>query len=67
MPPLRLFPAVAALAALIPLTSAPATEPKPPKGFTALFNGKDLSGWHGWAIHKKGASPDDVAKLTPGT
>ncbi len=22
-------------------------EPKPPEGFTALFNGKDLSGWHG--------------------
>jgi hypothetical protein len=22
-------------------------EPKPPKGFTALFNGRDLSGWHG--------------------
>jgi hypothetical protein len=21
--------------------------PKPPEGFTALFNGKDLSGWHG--------------------
>ncbi len=24
-----------------------ADEPKPPKGFTALFNGKDLTGWHG--------------------
>src|SRR5262249_14319652 len=22
-------------------------EPKPPKGFTALFNGRDLAGWHG--------------------
>lgn len=22
-------------------------EPKPPEGFTALFNGKNLSGWHG--------------------
>src|SRR6185503_5300816 len=21
----------------------------PPKGFTALFNGKDLSGWYGWS------------------
>ena len=31
----------------------------PPKGFTALFNGKDLSGWHGWAIHAKGAGPYD--------
>src|SRR5580704_15685532 len=24
-----------------------AADPEPPKGFTALFNGKDLSGWHG--------------------
>src|SRR2546421_7075798 len=30
----------------IPLPSIEA-EPKPPSGFTALFNGKDLSGWHG--------------------
>jgi hypothetical protein len=36
------------VAALL-FTAAPANaeEPKPPKGFTALFNGKDLSGWHG--------------------
>src|SRR5216683_1587450 len=26
---------------------ARADEPKLPKGFTALFNSKDLSGWHG--------------------
>src|SRR2546429_5239318 len=26
---------------------ADADEPKPPQGFTALFNGKDLAGWHG--------------------
>src|SRR5207302_205778 len=24
-----------------------AADPQPPKGFTSLFNGKDLSGWHG--------------------
>jgi hypothetical protein len=36
----------------------------PPAGFTALFNGKDLTGWHGWAIHSKGASPVDVAKAS---
>ncbi len=24
-----------------------ADEPRPPKGFVALFNGKDLAGWHG--------------------
>jgi hypothetical protein len=28
---------------------------EPPKGFTHLFNEKDMSGWHGWAIHEKGA------------
>lgn len=49
---------------LAPAADPPAA-PKPPAGFTALFNGKDLSGWHGWAIHAKGASPDDVAKLSP--
>jgi hypothetical protein len=39
---------------LIPLAAflavavrAPAADPQPPKGFTALFSGKDLSGWHG--------------------
>jgi hypothetical protein len=26
---------------------AAAADPQPPKGFAALFNGKDLSGWHG--------------------
>jgi hypothetical protein len=36
---------------------------EPPKGFTPLFNGEDTRGWHGWAIHEKGASPDDLAKL----
>ncbi|MDF1859458.1 MAG: DUF1080 domain-containing protein [Verrucomicrobiales bacterium] len=33
-----------------------AEEVKPPKGFRALFNGKDLSGWHG-------LNPHSVAKL----
>ncbi|MEZ6141230.1 MAG: DUF1080 domain-containing protein [Zavarzinella sp.] len=36
-----------------------------PKGFTPLFNGKDLTGWHGWAIHAKGANPYDIAKADP--
>lgn len=27
--------------------AARAAAPQPPKGFTVLFNGKDLSGWHG--------------------
>ncbi len=28
---------------------ASAQQPTPPEGFTALFNGKDLSGWYGWS------------------
>jgi len=37
-----------ALAAVLatPLAT-PAATPQPPKGFVALFNGKDLAGWHG--------------------
>lgn len=29
-----------------------ADEPKPPNGFRAIFNGTDLSGWHGLNPHK---------------
>ncbi len=36
--------------------SANAAEPKPPEGFRALFNGQDLTGWHG-------LNPHSVAKL----
>ncbi len=54
------------LALLISLVFAiPVAAAEPPKGFTPLFNEKDLDGWHGWAIHEKGAAPADVAKLTP--
>jgi hypothetical protein len=35
--------------------------PKPPKGFTALFNGKDLSGWRG---RQQDYSPYAEAKLS---
>lgn len=44
---------------------ASAADPTPPKGFTALFNGKDFTNFKGWSIHEKGASPVDLAKLTP--
>lgn len=50
------------LTSLIMLTSM-ASAGDPPKGFTALFNGKDLTGWHGWAIHEKNANPEQFAKL----
>ena len=36
------------VSALLVLTShGQAAETQPPQGFTALFNGKDLAGWHG--------------------
>ncbi len=38
---------VAALAALSTTTAPAAEQNQPPKGFTALFNGKDLKGWRG--------------------
>ena len=46
--PFRLALAAAAaslLSAVVPAADPPA--PKPPEGFTALFNGKDLTGWQG--------------------
>ena len=36
---------------------------QPPEGFTAIFNGKDLTGWKGLA--GKGGSPENRAKMTP--
>ena len=45
--------------------TASAAEAKAPAGFTPLFNGSDLAGWHGWAIHAKGGSPDELSKLDP--
>ncbi len=56
----RLLLSCLALAVAAPLNAA-----DPPKGFTAVFNGKDLTGWHGWAIHEKGGSPFDLAALPP--
>src|SRR4051795_1757710 len=41
---------------LVISTSLPAADPAPPEGFRALFNGKDLAGWHG-------LNPHDGAKL----
>ena len=45
--------------------TAPAADPSPPPGFAALFNGRDFTGWHGWAIHGKGGNPLEFAKLSP--
>jgi hypothetical protein len=41
---MRLIPATLSL---LLASAALAAEPTPPKGFTPIFNGKDLSGWHG--------------------
>ncbi len=49
---------------LFGVTIGRAADPKPPAGFKAIFNGKDLSGWHGWAIHEEGAGPFDMSKLS---
>ena len=58
--PMRYLLSLVALAVTFPLFAA-----DPPKGFTPLFDGKSLAGWHGWAIHAKGAAPADLAKLEP--
>ncbi|MGI8979977.1 MAG: 3-keto-disaccharide hydrolase [Pirellulaceae bacterium] len=59
---LLLLPAV--LLSLFALVSAATAEEKaqnkPPEGFTALFNGKDLSGWKGLV-----GNPKSRAKMTP--
>jgi len=43
------FSLVLALMGLAP--DARSEEPKPPPGFRAIFNGKDLAGWHGLNPH----------------
>jgi len=53
------------VAVILALMASPLVAADPPKGLTPLFNGKDLAGWHGWAVHAKGASPTDLAKLSP--
>ena len=43
-----------AIVSLLSTAPAPAAEPVPPAGFRALFNGKDLTGWHGLNPHSVG-------------
>jgi len=40
-----------ALLSLATLSTLHAAAPSPPSGFRALFNGRDLAGWHGWNPH----------------
>lgn len=53
--PVSLAVAAGLLAAVLPASRA-ADEPKPPPGFTALFNGKDLTGWKGHTTMKERAT-----------
>lgn len=54
-----------ACAAVGVVLAAQATIPAPPAGFTALFNGKDLSGWRGRPGGGGVFSPYVEAKFTP--
>lgn len=51
----QIIPALLAvsLTASIGFAQEKSTAPNPPKGFTALFNGKDLSGWKGLVANPK--------------
>jgi len=55
---------VFSLVLLLPV-AAQAADTQPPQGFTALFNGKDLAGWHGmphYDPYKLAALPDEERK-----
>jgi hypothetical protein len=52
------FLAALSIAASIPVASA---QNAAPPGFTALFNGKDLSGWFGWGTK----DPRELLAMTP--
>ena len=58
------IPSIAALAATALLGLSPLLEASsPPEGFTALFNGTDLSGWHGNNPHDTAKAKDAAASL----
>lgn len=51
---------------LLQPTIAGADDPQPPEGFHAIFNGKDLSGWHGLNPHSSAqlVGEEKAANLT---
>ncbi len=55
--PIHVLAAMALLVAGTPTPAVSADPSAPPEGFRALFNGRDLAGWHGW-------NPHTSAKLT---
>ena len=42
-------------------TTKPPQNNAPPQGFVSLFNGKDLTGWYGWATQ----DPNDFKNMAP--
>ena len=56
-----LLAAFAALSGLALCGSAAAEDNVPPAGFTALFDGKKISGWYGWGTR----DPKDLIAMTP--
>jgi hypothetical protein len=44
---MRYTPLIAFVSLLFIVPAVSAEDPKPPRGFVALFNGKDLTAWHG--------------------
>lgn len=60
--PLALFCSVAIGSWLCsPASPVQAQSVSPPEGFTALFNGSDLSGWYGWGTR----DPQELWDMTP--
>ena len=58
----RVVVVAVAVACSASLAAAPQSQKKAPRGFTSLFNGKDLSGWRG---RQPNYNPAEEAKLTP--
>ena len=56
----RVATCVAVLVASCVVVQARAEENVPPEGFTALFNGKDISGFYGWGTR----DPRDLTNMT---
>ena len=55
---------IAAATSALAAGPAPAQSGQPPSVFVAAFNGRDLDGWYGWAIHDKAGDPKTMAGLS---
>ncbi|MBX9623058.1 MAG: DUF1080 domain-containing protein [Gemmataceae bacterium] len=63
---MRLLSAFVLVAAAGPVLADDTAAPKPPPGFTALFNGKDLSGWQGHIDMNERKLPEERRKALAG-